>query len=223
MKSLLLMRHAEADAAAIGQGDRERVLSALGHAQASAAGRVLKRAKLLPDPALCSAVIRAHRTAQDLGSAAGLACSIETDDSLYSASAEHLLNLLSVQPDSAQQLLLVVHAPGVTAARNLNQKALSGPLSHVLFHIGDIRVVVMLNSLAVSQNGALKFGVVLEREQIAPRRDNFLPPVVFTVPVIIGLMLQAEFIKLEPGPVINVQQHVFQHLALGLSRNSPWS
>lgn len=113
MKSLLLMRHAEADAAAIGQDDRERVLSALGHAQASAAGRVLKRAKLLPDLALCSAVIRAHQTAQDLGSAAGLACSIETDDSLYSASAEHLLNLLSAQPDSAQQLLLVAHAPGV--------------------------------------------------------------------------------------------------------------
>ena len=107
------MKHAKADATAIGQGARDRVLSGLGHAQTSATGRVLKPAKLLPDIALCSDVSRAHQTAQDLGSAAGLACSIETDDSQYSARAEHLLNLLCAQPDSARQLSLVAHAPGV--------------------------------------------------------------------------------------------------------------
>ena len=113
MKSLLLMRHAEAGAAKLGQGDRERVLSRHGHSQAKSIGKFLKRSKLSPDRIVCSAVIRARETTHDVVTAAGWSTAVAEDDTLYSATVDQLLELLSVQPEECQCLLLVAHAPGI--------------------------------------------------------------------------------------------------------------
>lgn len=113
MKSLLLLRHAEALAADGGRGDEERVLSRHGHAQARALGRWLKRQRMVPDQVLCSGAKRARQTAKDVMAAAGWPTALTEVASLYDASASTMLALVQAQADDLRGLLVVAHAPGV--------------------------------------------------------------------------------------------------------------
>ena len=62
MRDLILLRHAHAESAGIGQDDIDRPLSRQGLAEAEAAGKWLKAHNLLPDRILCSNARRTRET-----------------------------------------------------------------------------------------------------------------------------------------------------------------
>src|SRR5574344_2180970 len=62
MRELILLRHAHAEAAADGLADMDRPLSAVGQAEAEAAGRWLCDNHLLADRVVCSPARRTRET-----------------------------------------------------------------------------------------------------------------------------------------------------------------
>ena len=112
MQELILLRHAEALAAASGDDDRSRALSPRGEQEALAAGRRLASHGARPDPVLGSPAARARRTP-------GLAMRALTPDApiglaeeVYEATPGELLALLDQHAD-ARCVLLVGHNPGI--------------------------------------------------------------------------------------------------------------
>lgn len=113
MKSLLILRHAEAVATAADVADARRPLTEFGLAQSRALGKWLKERSFAPDRIECSAAVRAVQTAELLAHAAAWAAQVFPFEHLYNASADELLAQVRKQPDEATQLLLIAHAPGV--------------------------------------------------------------------------------------------------------------
>lgn len=113
MKSLLILRHAQACVARGGVADQDRTLTRHGHAQGRALGRWLKRRSIEPERILCSAAVRARETAQDVAGAAGWSTDVQPLDTLYNASAGIMLAIAREQPRAVDAVLLVAHAPGV--------------------------------------------------------------------------------------------------------------
>ena len=110
MRELILLRHAHADASAIGQDDLQRPLSTAGLAEAQAAGDWLRGHALLPDRVLCSAAARTRQTLAALGK---LDCSdVREEAAIYDASPGTLIALADAHRD-ARRLLLVGHNPGL--------------------------------------------------------------------------------------------------------------
>ena len=72
MRELILLRHAHAEAAATGQADLDRPLSAEGLAEAEAAGRWLASNRLVPDCVLCSPSRRTRETLEAVLTPRGL-------------------------------------------------------------------------------------------------------------------------------------------------------
>ncbi|MEM7515816.1 MAG: histidine phosphatase family protein [Planctomycetota bacterium] len=124
MPNLFVMRHG--DAASSAAGDRSRVLSPLGQAQALETGRLLAGLPEPPRQILCSAAPRALETARLVATAladssasplGGTAGSEElpfrAEDDLYLAPAQAMLeaaaNALASNP---ADLLVVAHEPG---------------------------------------------------------------------------------------------------------------
>lgn len=113
MKSLLILRHADAGPAEPGQTDLERGLSPLGHSQGNALGAYLRDQGITPDAVVCSAATRARQTAQSVIDAAQWSLTPATIDALYNGSVEDLAAFAEQQADSVEQLMIVAHAPGV--------------------------------------------------------------------------------------------------------------
>jgi phosphohistidine phosphatase len=123
MKHLVLMRHASARA---GENDRERPLSPEGRSEALAGGRALAALAergFRPDRALVSPARRARETFAALQETFG-ALAADEDEALYLASASRLLERLRALPESAEQVLVVGHNPGLAdLARRLAGRA----------------------------------------------------------------------------------------------------
>ena len=113
MKSLLILRHAEAVATAADGPDARRPLTEFGLAQSRALGTWLKERGFAPDRIECSAAVRAVQTAELLVGAAAWTAQVCPFEHLYNASADELLTEVRKQPDKVTQLLLIAHAPGV--------------------------------------------------------------------------------------------------------------
>jgi phosphohistidine phosphatase len=113
MKSLLLLRHAEAVPQTPEVQEVQRELTEFGKAQCETLGKFLKDRAYAPDRIECSGAIRAEQTAELIARAAGFSTSVESYKHLYLASAEDLLTQAAKQNDAVGQLLLVAHAPGV--------------------------------------------------------------------------------------------------------------
>ena len=73
MRELILLRHAHAEPASTGQADLDRPLSAVGLAEAEAAGKWLKDNNLQPDCVLCSPARRTRETLEAVVGVTGLA------------------------------------------------------------------------------------------------------------------------------------------------------
>lgn len=110
MRDLILLRHAHAEPAAAGQDDRQRGLSATGHAEARAAGDWLRAHGLMPDRILYSSAARTRQTLESLGDLGGVQGREEA--SVYEASPGILAALADANRD-AERLLLVGHNPGL--------------------------------------------------------------------------------------------------------------
>ena len=113
-KTLVLLRHADARSRRAGEEDRERPLSAVGHAQSSALAKKLSALDYRPDKVLISDALRARETWREL--AQRMAFSIEpvVDHALYLAPPGELLALLQDIGAKSESVLVIGHNPGLT-------------------------------------------------------------------------------------------------------------
>ena len=110
MRELILLRHAHAEPASTGQADLDRPLSAVGLAEAEAAGKWLKENNLQPDCVLCSP---ARRTRETLEAVVGVTGFFEhrLDDKVYDTPGT-LIGLVDDRKD-IERLMIVGHNPGL--------------------------------------------------------------------------------------------------------------
>lgn len=110
-RTLLLLRHAEAETTRPGFRDRDRRLTERGREQAKAVGDAIRAEGWMVDQVLCSSAVRTRET---LG---GLALdgqpTIEVIDSLYNAGGDSIVELIETLPDRSRCALVVGHAPGI--------------------------------------------------------------------------------------------------------------
>jgi len=113
MKSLLLLRHAEAQDKLQGGSDFDRTLTDEGLNQASIQGFFLRNAGIAVDRIVASSAKRAGQTADVVKEAGGLAMEVQSVDALYNAPGDALLEYLRGLPEEASHVLMVAHLPGV--------------------------------------------------------------------------------------------------------------
>ncbi len=124
MRELILLRHAHAEAAAPGQADLDRPLSAEGLAEAESAGRWLKNNGWVPDCVLCSPSRRTRETLEAvLGEVGYIDQRIEP--SIYEATPGGLIALADAHRDVGR-LMLVGHNPGLERLAALLHSGQSG-------------------------------------------------------------------------------------------------
>jgi phosphohistidine phosphatase len=111
MRRLLLLRHGKADRHSAG-GDRERPLTRRGEEDARRIGAFLQGAGMAPDLAVASNARRAKQTLERTLEAFPGHVTHLIENTIYLATAEHLVEVLRQTPDKVQTLLAVGHNPG---------------------------------------------------------------------------------------------------------------
>ena len=112
MRTLVIMRHAKAEASA--PTDFERQLTDRGHADARAAGEWLATQGIEPDYVLVSAAARTVQTWEDVAVGSGWDLTLaEYDEGLYSASTDVALDLVRATDDGIETLVVIGHNPTV--------------------------------------------------------------------------------------------------------------
>jgi phosphohistidine phosphatase SixA len=111
MRELILLRHAHAEAAGVGQADLDRPLSPEGLAEAEAAGRWLRDNALVPDCVLCSPARRTRETLEAVLDVIGYV-EQRLEEAIYEATPGDLVSLAEAHCE-AERLLLVGHNPGL--------------------------------------------------------------------------------------------------------------
>ena len=137
MKSLLILRHAEAAPASASVPDPLRPLTAEGAAQARRLGEAMRARGLTFDRVLCSAAVRARETAEAVLAGGGYKAPLEPSERLYNASGEEMAALLRDPRRGEDRLLLVAHMPGVAEL-----------LSWLITEQGDLGIVFQAGTLA---------------------------------------------------------------------------
>ncbi len=124
MRELILLRHAHAEPATVGQADLDRPLSPEGLAEAEAAGRWLAERGMIPDRALCSPSRRTRETLEAVLGKIGY-----VDQRLEAVIYEATPGALAALADGhreAERLLLVGHNPGLEQLAALMHSGQSG-------------------------------------------------------------------------------------------------
>jgi phosphohistidine phosphatase len=116
MRTLMLLRHAEAMPADGKIRDRDRPLSPRGQEEARKLGVYLARHRLLPQRALVSPAKRTRETWELLTPALGSAITPNFDDRLYEASAQGILDVIQATATECMTLLVIGHNPGIHRA-----------------------------------------------------------------------------------------------------------
>jgi phosphohistidine phosphatase len=115
MKTLIIIRHAKSDWDNPHLRDFDRPLNGRGMRDAPFMGEQLALKHIKPDYILCSPALRTKTTASIIAEKIGIELSaVITDDKLYLADADTLVDVLRVQSPSIQTLALVGHNPGIT-------------------------------------------------------------------------------------------------------------
>lgn len=109
MKTLILLRHAEAENPQMGMEDHSRLLTETGMKQAEQVGRYLMQENLLPDYILCSPATRTRQTLSHIN----LSTEPVFENALYHAHMEQLEEHISLIPSQNQKLLMVGHNPAI--------------------------------------------------------------------------------------------------------------
>jgi phosphohistidine phosphatase SixA len=111
MRELILLRHAHAEPASIGQADLDRPLSTIGMAEAERAGKWLTENNLLPD---CVVSSPSRRTRETLEAVLGITGYVEQklEDRVYDATPGTLAELIDDHRD-VDRLMVVGHNPGL--------------------------------------------------------------------------------------------------------------
>lgn len=116
MKTILLMRHAKAEALAGGGRDFDRGLTGRGEHDAREMGAYLRRIDAVPDLVVSSDAKRARKTAELAAEAAGAGKSLHLAHALYDASGEAWIETLRALPRKIERPLVVAHMPGIAQA-----------------------------------------------------------------------------------------------------------
>lgn len=110
MRTLVIMRHAQAESSA--PTDYSRQLTESGHAAATEAGEWLAKEGIDPDYVLVSAADRTTQTWEDVAAGAGWDLTLaEYDEGLYAASTEAALDLVRETDDGVSTLVVIGHNP----------------------------------------------------------------------------------------------------------------
>jgi phosphohistidine phosphatase len=110
-RTLLLLRHAEAEATRPGFRDRDRRLTERGNEQATNAGETIRTAGWPVDHVLCSPAVRVLETLTGLGLSEQV--EVEVVESLLDAGSDSILELIRSLPAHVRCALVIGHAPGV--------------------------------------------------------------------------------------------------------------
>lgn len=120
MKRLLLLRHAKTEQADKDTpADSERRLTEHGREDAVLVGRAMRTKGYSADLILCSPSRRTQQTLELASSEWDVRAKAEIVSSIYAASAERLIRLFQGLPDSAGQVLVIGHNPGLEDAAGL--------------------------------------------------------------------------------------------------------
>ncbi|WP_062518131.1 SixA phosphatase family protein [Demequina gelatinilytica] len=114
MPTLILARHAKAEAPAAGLQDSDRALELIGRKASTRLGQVIAEAGLTPDLALVSPSVRTQQTWKLMSAAFG-ECETRLDEELYETHVAGLLDVLRGAGD-AQTVVVVGHEPTSSAA-----------------------------------------------------------------------------------------------------------
>jgi phosphohistidine phosphatase len=109
----MLLRHAKAVRAELGDPDRKRVLAERGRKQAPEIGAFMARHKLLPERALVSPSARTRETWELVAPALRKAPAATLEERMYNADADALLDMVRETEASVRSLVLVGHNPGL--------------------------------------------------------------------------------------------------------------
>ncbi len=116
VKTVLLMRHANAESELPGQGDFDRVLTDDGREVALRTGCLLAELGLKPDRVIASAAVRTCETAELVVSSVRTSSGIVLMHELYNAPAFSVTSVLRGQMfDDESCLLMVGHNPGIAS------------------------------------------------------------------------------------------------------------
>jgi phosphohistidine phosphatase len=113
MKSLLLLRHAEATPQNPETPDIRRLLSKHGESQCRTLSVFFKNRDYAPDRIECSSALRAQQTARLIINGADWKKPSTVYDHLYNAGREELFARVCQQKNDVTQLALIAHAPGL--------------------------------------------------------------------------------------------------------------
>ncbi|MDX2061888.1 MAG: histidine phosphatase family protein [Bacteroidia bacterium] len=112
-RTLYLLRHADCEPTAPGKADHLRGLTDDGNRQVENLVSKLTPRKLKIDAVYSSPAKRARQTAEGIIKGLGLKLKIVTDDRLYNATPQKLLEVTSQLPDELTHVLVVGHNPGL--------------------------------------------------------------------------------------------------------------
>lgn len=119
MKTLLLIRHAEAGWDDFGQADIQRTLTERGIEQVHDIANSMRADSLIPSAIFSSSAKRAEMTALLLAPDIGFAADkIQWCDDLYLAEAEHIFTTAQQADDTIQILAIIAHNPGLSELAN---------------------------------------------------------------------------------------------------------
>ena len=110
-RTLLLLRHAQAEDSLPGHRDEQRPLTTHGRTQATAVGDYLRAEQFSVDHALCSPATRTRETLEALGDMG----QVEPIARLYNAGSDTILEAVREIADEVKTALVVGHAPGIPA------------------------------------------------------------------------------------------------------------
>lgn len=114
MKRLLLLRHANAEAADAGTEDIDRQLSPRGRGEALDAAERIARAGLRIDALLVSPALRTRETATIVAAELDMPLGLTIEPELYPGDPALLLRPLSRCPEQYNTVMIVGHNPGIS-------------------------------------------------------------------------------------------------------------
>ena len=113
MKTLLLMRHCQAEDSTARQPDKHRSLTLRGEDDARRMGATLQREGLVPQLVVHSSARRAAQTAGLVAGELGIEGVLLASPRLYAAETEGYLEEIQLLPDDVDMVLVVGHNPSV--------------------------------------------------------------------------------------------------------------
>jgi phosphohistidine phosphatase len=119
LKTLYLIRHADARGKASGEADFDRSLTDRGEKDAAWIGQRLKERDVHVDLIYSSSAVRARESARLVARELGLKASqVTIDKALYLAGVPDLLDIVLALDNSASEVVVVGHNPGIIQFAN---------------------------------------------------------------------------------------------------------